>query len=76
MGFIEILGLFVCFCLISAGIDLLKSYAQAKLMKRTISQGVDTLFTSVIKAGMKHRLAAKTVFSKEGGEDDEMPDLR
>lgn len=79
MGFLEILLLFVCFCLVSAGVDLLKDLTRAKLAKRTAGQVVDTVFASVIRSMMKYRLDAKTVFSKPesktGGVDDEMSSL-
>ncbi len=68
MNFIEIIGLFVCFCGISAAFEFGKEIAKAQLMKRTINQSVDMFFTSVIRSMMKYRLDAKTVFKK--GEDE------
>lgn len=79
MEVLQIILIFISFCGISAAFEIGKDIVKAKLMKRTISQGVDTVFTSVIRSMLKYRLDAKTVFSKpeqkNGGIDDEMSNM-
>lgn len=75
MGFWGILLLFVFFCIISAGINLIEKVITAKLMKVQINQSVDAVFTGVIRAMMKHRIDMKTVFGKEVHRNDDMPNL-
>ncbi len=78
MEILQVILVFISFCAIGAAFEIVKDIAKAKLMKRTISQGVDTVFTSVIHSMMKYRLDAKTVFGKqekEGVNNDEVSNL-
>lgn len=60
MGFLEVLGLFVCFCGVSAVIDLGKEYARGKIVKATVKQSVDTAFGTAFRAVLKYKLARET----------------
>ena len=67
MNFIEILALFLCFCIISAVIDLIKLIIQGQIMKVQQAQRVDALFTSFIRAIVKYRLDAMKLFKGSKG---------
>lgn len=64
MGVLQVILVFIAFCVIGTGFEIAKDIARAKMMKRTIDQSIDTAFSSVIRSMMKYRLDAKTVFSK------------
>lgn len=66
MNFVEIIGIFVCFCGISSAFDLGKDYAKAKILKSTVKQLESTSFGSVFKAILNYKLK----------KDSKIPDLK
>lgn len=56
MNFVEIIGLFVCFCGISSAFDLGKEYAKAKMLKATVKQLENTTFGSVFRMILNYKL--------------------
>lgn len=72
MGIFEMIFLFVSFCLISIVMELAKEFLKVKLLKKTIQQSVDVLFTSLFKATLKYKLEKKNL---ERGGNDEVSNL-
>lgn len=56
MSFFEILLLFICFCVVSAVIEIIKLVIQGRIMKAQQNEKVDALLNSLIKGIMKYRL--------------------
>lgn len=65
MSFIEVILIFICFCVISAVVDLLKLIAQGKIIQQQQDKRVDALFVSFIRAFMRYKLEAIKLFKGE-----------
>lgn len=72
MSFIEVIFVFISFCLISAGINIAEKWAMAQVMKRNIPGYIDTAVMSFFRVIMRSRGAMKPgpqaeETEKEGG---------
>lgn len=75
MGFWEVLLLFICFIVVTAVADLLKTILQGKIILQQQNKRVDALFVSLLRGIMRYRLEAVKLF-KGGREDEEMSHMR
>ena len=81
MSFLGILLLFVCFCLVTALIDLVKDFIRARMMKRAVDQAIDSAVGMAWRSVLKYKLAReahdlKNPLYGEGEKDDEVSNLR